>query len=242
MKTVGIIGGFGPDTTAKFQLRIVELFNELSPAVRPSILMCSPSIPTALEHNLIIHGQGLGQILPHLIRSAKHLEEAGVDIIVFPCNTLHVLFNKIQNSINTPLLNIISESINVIKANQIKQIAVLGTSLTLRSNLHRNLLDNHNIKAIVPPKIEQRELDQIIHKLVTQTNSNQTEKSFQKLLERLSPQCFGNFLLACTDLQLIKLGNHHFTIFDSMEILARATVNKLLDVETASVTINKGII
>lgn len=229
MKTVGIIGGFGPDTTAKFQLRIVELFNELSPTLRPSILMCSPPIPTSLEQSLIIRGQGLDKILPHLCNTAKLLEKAGSDFIVMPCNTLHVLFNRIQDSIAVPFLNIVTESINFIDKNHIKKIAILGTSLTLQSKLHLNLLERCSIDAIIPDSLEQFELDQIIHSLVTQTNVLEAEKAFRKILQKISHRCSGNFLLACTDLQLIKLVNHNFNIFDSMEIIARSTVNKLLE-------------
>lgn len=228
MKTLGIVGGFGPDTTAKFQLRIVELFNELSPAVRPSILMCSPSIPTFLEHNLIINGQGLGNILPHLRKSAQILEKAGADFIVLPCNTLHVLFDQIQVKINIPLLNIINESIKVTKNQKLNKIAILGTSLTIKSNMHRKLLFMHNIEAIIPSINQQNQLDNIIHQLVIGGNDQDVVTQFSQVITQLKPLCSGNFLLACTDLQLIKLSNLQVNLLDSMEILAQASVKKLL--------------
>lgn len=224
MKTIGIIGGFGPETTAKFQLRIVELFSMKSSPLRPNILMGSPSISMDLEEKLIMQGSGLKQILPHLISTARILEHAGANFIVLPCNTLHVLFNQIQSAINVPLLNIINESIKVIKNRGLSKIAILGTSLTIKSDMHRKLLSKHNIKVIIPSTPQQNRLDKIIHELVTGNNNQNSVRQFSQIISELKPLCSGNFLLACTDLQLIKLDDPQINLLDSMEILSQASV------------------
>lgn len=240
MKTVGIIGGFGPETSAQFQLKVISLFNQASPNVRPSIIMFNPPISRKIERTLILEGVGLNQILPNLKNSAQILERAGADFIVLPCNTLHTLSDHIQGSIKVPLLNIVVESIHAISKLKIKKIAILGTGLTIRSKMHAKLLHRQSIKTIFPNRGEQRKLNQIIHDIVSQKSLEKCEQDLSCLLHDLAPRCNNNFLLACTDLQLVCRSSDKFKIIDSTEILAIATVNKLLEANNQSVTITKG--
>src|SRR5690348_16725768 len=89
MKTVGIIGGFGPETTAQFQLRIKDLCMQQASKNRPGILVWSPPVSLQTEADLILRNRGIQKFLPILLSAAKKLENAGCDFLVLPCNTLH---------------------------------------------------------------------------------------------------------------------------------------------------------
>ncbi len=58
MKTLGIIGGLGPETTANFFMEVILSCAELNKLHRPSILIANVPIEFKLEENFIKHSKG----------------------------------------------------------------------------------------------------------------------------------------------------------------------------------------
>ena len=139
MKTVGIIGGFGPETTAAFQLAIVELFRAKNCKTRPPILMWNTPIPINIEDELVLHAKKLQNFLPFLIDSARKLENAGADFLVLPCNTLHLHAEEIINNIHIPMLHIVEETAKELRRKKIKNVGILANQTSIN-----NLLLNKN--------------------------------------------------------------------------------------------------
>ncbi|MBI2268350.1 MAG: hypothetical protein HYU80_02760 [Candidatus Blackburnbacteria bacterium] len=64
MKTVGIIGGLGPETTARFYQEIIASCFEKNKDKRPPILIWSVPLPYKIEEDLIKNAQGEERYLP----------------------------------------------------------------------------------------------------------------------------------------------------------------------------------
>ena len=96
MKTVGIIGGLGPETTSEFYLDIVFSCQKKDRTARPPILISSVPMPYQIEEDAIEKNIGIERISPFLLTEAKRLEKAGADFIVMPCNSLHVFIEEIR--------------------------------------------------------------------------------------------------------------------------------------------------
>src|SRR3989344_6683561 len=107
MKTVGIIGGFGPDTTAQFYRSVISISQKLENRIRPPILIYSVPLPYAIEKELILNSTGEEEYVPYLVEAAKILERGGADFLVMPCNTLHAFIDDIRASVSIPVLSII---------------------------------------------------------------------------------------------------------------------------------------
>ena len=133
MKTVGIIGGLGPETTAKFQLEIINFCSKNNKNQRPPILSWNVPIPIKVEEDLILKNKSK-KFLPFLKNAAKILEKGGADFLVMPCNTLHIFIEDIRNAVNIPVLSIIDEAILTIRKRKIKKIGILATSKTISKN------------------------------------------------------------------------------------------------------------
>lgn len=227
MKKLGIIGGFGPETTAKFQLRIIKLIQETTAKHRPAILSWNTPISLDLENQLVLHGKQDHKIVPLLLGGAKILESAGCDFLTLPCNTLHVHLETIRQNISVPILSIIDESILFLKKCSIKRICILATSITIGSKMHLRKMVEAGIEPIFPNAKQQLKLNQIIHNLVTGKSKDSADSEIKKIMADLSVQSDNNFLLACTDLQLIDFKDSDFNVIDSLEILAIASANHL---------------
>ena len=67
MKTLGIIGGLGPETTSEFYLDIVFSSYKKSKKARPGIIIASVPLPYKIEEELIIHNKGAERYIPFLV-------------------------------------------------------------------------------------------------------------------------------------------------------------------------------
>ena len=66
MKTAGIVGGLGPDTTSEFYLEIIKRSGVLNSETYPSILIHSVPVPFEVERNIVKYGTGEEDMLPVL--------------------------------------------------------------------------------------------------------------------------------------------------------------------------------
>lgn len=225
MKTVGIIGGLGPETTANFFLEVLSLCFKTNKIRRPSMLIHNVPMFFKLEENFIKHSVGKKQFSGILINSAKMLEKGGADFIVIPCNTAHIFIEEIRKSVNIPVLSIVEETVDFLEKNNKKKIGLLATPATVRSKLFDDILENNGIKIDLPEKSEQDEIGVIVNKIL---KNNHTEKDKLKLLEivnNLSDE--DAIVLACTDLHILIPPDPKRKIFDTMHILAISVARKL---------------
>jgi len=79
MRTVGIIGGLGPETTAEFYLAIVFRCAQIANEHRPAILTWNVPLPYAVEEAALTKGTQVEGFLPYLKDAARRLEAGGSD-------------------------------------------------------------------------------------------------------------------------------------------------------------------
>ena len=145
MKTVGIIGGLGPETTSEFYLDIVFSCYKKTKEARPGIVISSVPLPYEIEEDLIMNNRGSGRYIPFLVAEAKRLEKASADFIVMPCNSLHVFIEEIRNAVKVPVLSIVEETVKFLKKNRFKKVGIVSTSATIQNKLYENAFEKNKI-------------------------------------------------------------------------------------------------
>lgn len=228
MKTVGIIGGLGPETTNKFCLEVINFCLKNNKNQRPPMLIWNVPMPIKIEQELITKNIGAEKYLPFLIEAAKILEKAGAHFLVIPCNTAHIFIEEIKSAVDIPVLSIIDETLSVIKNQRISHVGLLATSATVKSNLFDDRLKFHGIKQVTPNKINQSKLDKIIHNLVINKQNPADKKEISRIISQIAKQDIKDIVLACTDLQLIVKQHSSIRVLDTMQILAKATAKEIL--------------
>lgn len=228
MKTVGILGGFGPESTAKFQLEIVEIFRAKKIDVRPPILIWQTPIPLQIENDLVLKSEGIEKFLPFLVEGSERLIKTGADFIVIPCNTLHVLMEELRPLVKLPFVSIIDETAGKLRSERIKTVGILGTRLIIESNLHQNCLQLHGIRPILPSDDDQDLINQCINQILTNKNACWVEKTLLQITKRLKTKHVEDILLACTDLKPFIPNPQGIKIHDTLQILAEASVKEIL--------------
>lgn len=229
MKTAGIIGGLGPETTSEFYSEISFLCQEKNKKNRPPILIYSIPIPYSIEKNAIGRGKGEEHLIPLLFDAAKRLEKAGVDFLVMPCNSLHEFINEIRESVKIPVLSIIEETTNFLKERKITKVGIISTSITIDRKLYENSFTAHGLKQIKPDDFQQAKIGKIIQNLVSNRHNNRDRKELMDTIDDFETKGIHHIILACTDLQLLIPNHPRIQIFDTMKILADATVREILN-------------
>lgn len=188
MKTVGIIGGLGPETTAKFYQEIIASCFEKNKDTRPPILLWSVPLPYKIEEDLIKNARGEERYIPYLNEGAKWLEKGGADFLVIPCNSVHIFIDEVRNSVNIPVLSIIDETVKFLKNQGIEEVGVLATSVLNKSGLYTDHLISEGIKVVLPDENEQQKVGEIIFKLVNYQWNKEDEMEIMKILADATSQ------------------------------------------------------
>ena len=229
MKTVGIIGGLGPETTAKFYLEIVFGCYKKNKENRPPILIWNVPLKYKIEEDVLKNAIGEEKNIPYLIEAAKRLERAGTDFLVMPCNTLHIFIDEIRKSVKIPILSIVEETVKFLKDKNISKVGLLATTTTIKRKLYETALERENIKQILPNKNDQDKLGEIVSNIVLNKYSNKDKKEIAEIIEKnFENKGVDCVILACTDLQNLIKKYPNITIYDTMDIFADATVNNIL--------------
>jgi aspartate racemase len=229
MKTLGIIGGLGPETTSEFYLEVIFKCQKINNKIRPEILLLSVPMDLEMEHKAIVEGEGEEQYLPTLIKAAQKLESAGADFLVMPCNSLHAFIEEIRRSVKIPVLSILEETTNFLKKEKINSVGLISTVITKRRKLYENSFEGAGIKTTLPNDLEQAKIGKIIHNLVINRQGNKEREELIKIIENFQAQGAENVILACTDLQLLIPEHAGAKIHDTMKILAEAVVREILN-------------
>jgi len=228
MKTVGIIGGLGPETTSEFYLDIVFSCQKKSKKSRPGIIIASVPLPYEIEEDLITKNKGSERCIPFLVNEAKRLEKAGADFIVMPCNSLHVFIKEIRDAVDIPVLSIVEEMVKFLKKNKMKKVGIVSTSATIKNKLYETAFEENNIAYVTPDNFQQAKMGKFILNLVTGQQKNRDREELIQIINDFEKKNVDCVALACTDLQLLIPKHPRLKIFDTMKIFADATVEKIL--------------
>jgi len=220
-KTIGVLGGMGPDATSLFFQRVVALTPAQSDQEHiPVIIYNNPQIP---DRTQAILARGESPV-PALKDSIALLQRASVDFICIPCNTAHVYYDEMQRSVDVPIVNLIESVVDDIlkKFPDISKVGLLSTVGTIKSGLYHNALRKHNIELVTPNEVQHDSLQSAIQELKKQSKDTST---IQPLVNDLIQTGAQGLILGCTELSLIaKELILTVPVFDSIEILAEKAV------------------
>jgi len=232
-KVVGVLGGMGPEATADFFAKVIAL----TPARKDQehlriIIDNNPKIPDRTDAILT----GDRSSLPTLIETAKNLERAGADFIAIPCNTVHYFYDDLVKEISVPVLHMIKEVAQAVKASlpERKKAGLIATTGTTTSGLYQKELQKLDIEVVVPDPLSQAKVMDAILGIKAIRGKNRARKEILKVANQLIEHGAQALIIGCTDVRLvIKARDFPVLMFDSTSILAEATI-KFAKSETAS--------
>jgi aspartate racemase len=156
-KTIGILGGMGPEATVYFYDRLISKTKSFSDQEHiPVIIYSDPRIPPRTD---AINKTGPSPV-PFLTKGAKTLIKAGADFLVMPCITAHYFWPEVASVIDFPLVHLVEEAASwaVQKIPGGKKIGLISSSGTLNSGLFHKAFAQKGMEILSPEKEEQSEV------------------------------------------------------------------------------------
>ena len=199
-KTLGIIGGLGPETSCKFCLNI-NLKVKSETDVQPHILLDNLPISGESENKLI--NGGISDEHLNLLKDSIVRIQNNVDFIVIPCNTVHIFIDQLRMISNVPIISIIEGTINECKRLKLNKVGLLASTKTVKENLHGKELQKEGISLIVPNNLDQSFISECIVRIINQKIKNTDKKKLLEIMNKLVKQGADGIILGCTDLPLL---------------------------------------
>jgi aspartate racemase len=221
-KEIGVIGGLGPMATAYY----IELVVRMTEAKYdrehvPMIIYNRPYIPDRTE---FILGKSKESPLDAMVSIGKTLVSLGAEYIAIPCITAHYFYQELTGNISVPVINMIGETADYLKANNIEKVGIMATDGTIHSGFFEAELISRGIKVVIPGENCQKKVMSIIYDDI-KANRPFNLDNFRAVETELKERGAQVIILGCTELSLIKRdGKTGPGFIDAMEILAKRTI------------------
>lgn len=160
-KTIGILGGMGPEATVYFFNLIVR--HTAAGRDQDHIPIIIYNLPQVPERTAAILGKGPSPV-PLLKEGIRRLVRAGADFVVIPCITAHAFLADIRKNVRIPILSLLDEAVSVSqkKIPGLKRAGLLASSGTLRSGLFHEAFATAGVEIIAPTDKEQAKVMEAI--------------------------------------------------------------------------------
>ena len=232
MKTIGMIGGMSWESSIEYY-RIINL------AVREKLggLHSAKSLMVSVEFaeiEALQHQNRWDKLTEIMIAAGRSLEKGGADFVIICTNTMHKLYDEVQNAIGIPMLNIADATAENIISAGIKKIALLGTRFTMAENFYKGrLVDKYGLDVIIPSAEQIETVHQIIYaELCAGIIKQDSKQRYADIIGDLAADGAGGVILGCTEIGLlVRQEDSPVTLFDTTEIHARAAVDYALDIQ-----------
>lgn len=225
MKTIGVLGGLGPQATIDFYSKVLSYCQTKIKAHAnegyPPMIIYNCNFPPFSERNK-------SAVNLRLIAAAKSLEKAGANFIVIPSVTPHIFYDDIKSTLSIPVVNVINEVINIAK-HKSKIIGLLGTTATIKSTLFQSHLEKYGIKTLTLNESEQTQLEKIIFSVMEGGINPEKRKVVIKAINKLKKSGASLIILGCTELPVL-LGSlsKREEFLDTIDIAAKVSVEKAM--------------
>lgn len=229
MKTVGIIGGLGPESSSDFYLKLINQTLQINQnEQRPEVLFLSVPLHLKAEEKFIKNLGGTQEFKRVLVDAAQKLEKAGADFIAIPCNSVHLFWEDVDQAVDIPVLNIIKETCQQVANQGLKKIGLLATPVTVDSNLYHFYLKKKGVELVIPAESEQKDLGTFIKELAQGIVSEASKANFLSILSRWQQIDIDAIVLGCTDVQIFLTSKKTpVPLIDSMDVLVDSSVNHI---------------
>jgi aspartate racemase len=153
MRTVGMIGGLGPESTIDYYRSIIARFRARKPdAGYPHVIINSLDADKVLA---ILDAGRLDDLADYLDAGVQLLVRAGADFAFIAANTPHLVFDEVQRRSAIPLLSIVRATCNHAKALGVKKVGLFGTGFTMRASFYPDEFQRAGIALVRPKQAEQ---------------------------------------------------------------------------------------
>ena len=230
MKTLGIMGGLGPESTIDYYGKIIALYRERTgDGSYPQFIINSINMKKGLD---FMEANNLAGMANYLLEEIGKLARAGATFGLISANTPHIVFDEVALKSPISLISIVEATCAAAQARKLKRLALLGTRYTMQATFYPKVFSLEGIELFVPGPEDQTYIhDKYLNELVSGKFLPDTRANLLAIVDRMKEKHdIDGVILAGTELPLILRDREHNGIpfLDTTQIHCEAAVTEML--------------
>ena len=232
MKTIGVLGGIGPQATIDFEARLHRVSQQLIP---PKINSGYPPLVVYYFRELpsVTPSQGSmattrSEVNPRMLDAAKRLGSMS-DFLAIPCNGAHIYFDQLAQAAGCPVLNMIDASVAEVQRRGLRRVGILDFRAAGVGLYHQRLSALGVPWEITPPELLAPLFAAVLAVQEGRPGAEVGEPARQAL-EHLRAKAVDGIIMGCTEIPFM-LGDaaEDACMLNPVQVLADVTVRYALE-------------
>lgn len=224
---IGILAGMGPRSTAPFVNLVIDECQSQYGAKYDDEFpeMMIYSLPTPFYIDRPINHESMKKTI---IEGLQKLESIGVSFIAMPCNSAHIYFKELKESINIPLLNIVEETVKELPMVS-QRVTLFSTSSTYESEIYQKGIADSGHEFIFKDEWQVK-LNNLIQKIKIDRDNKKNIDIWNEVIKDVKKESVESIVIACTDLNVVlEKADPQINIIDSSKCLAQSVIRNYLE-------------
>lgn len=162
--------------------------------------------------------------VPYIQETIRELALMGATVVVVPCNTAHILYDRWSQGATIPVPSIIEAVMADIGHCSLNKIAVLASAAVTKYKIYHQALSASGLSAVELTDLQQRVISMAIDNIKVHGKlSVEATSSVDNLLAELAANGADGVILGCTELKSLEeqCRNHALHVYESNKSLAR---------------------
>lgn len=201
MKTIGLVGGLGPESTVDYYRRIIERWEKDHPSSAPRIVIDSLDYRIALH--LVQHDRTA--LVEYFAESLERLSAARASFAAITANTPHIIFDELAARSSIPLLSIVEVCAEESRRLGLRRLLLLGTRFTMDATFFADVFQRRDMAVVSPAEPDRAWVhDRYVNQLLNGEFRDETRQEISSLIERLrGTDAIDGVILGGTELSLL---------------------------------------
>jgi aspartate racemase len=230
MKTIGIVGGLGPESTIEYYRSIIASYVAQKPdGSYPPIIINSIDLKKLLD---LVAANALTKLTEYLVSEIERLARAGAGCGLVAANTPHIVFDEVRRQSSIPLISIVEATCEAAKTLGLKKLGLFGARFTMQGRFYADVFSREGISLAVPDETDQAFIHHIyFNELVKGKVQPETRERLFTIVDRLKErEGIQGLILGGTELSLILRDPtvRDIPVLDTTRIHAKAIVAEAL--------------
>lgn len=180
-KSVGLIGGLGPESTIDYYRRLLAEWRRHDPGSAPSLVIDSVDV----QYGLKLLNSDRDALVDYLLASLQRLAGAGVSFAAITANTPHIVFDKLSPRSPVPLLSIVEACAAAAKERGLKRLLLLGTRFTMEAPFYPETFARLGLTIVTPDEAERALVhDRYMNQLIPGDFRDSTREEFTAVVAK----------------------------------------------------------
>jgi aspartate racemase len=231
MKSLGIVGGIGPESTIEYYRFILDGYRaRVTDGSAPHLIIDSVDVNRGIA---MLDANDLAGLANYVSASVDRLMRAGAQVGLIAANTPHLVFDEVQQRAAIPMISIVEAVCNHARGLGFKRLGLLGTGFTMRARFYPDVFAKAGLELVTPAESEQTFIhEKYIHELLKNNFLPETRTAIIAIIERMRrEERIEAVVLAGTELPLLLRGANPegLPFLDTTMIHVNAAVDAILN-------------